>query len=191
MRTYVILSLAFLAGLGCQRSAGQQSPAAAAELLPNQKSPAAETLSGGQPSAEQLAASRDAGYRTVINLRTADEKTSIENEADLVAELGMDYVTLPIAGASGLTRDNVDAFALALETAEYPVLIHCGSGNRIGAMFALKAFYLDGKNAEEALQIGRDSGLTQLEGAVKEILEAETSAPPVTPEEGDLDAAAA
>jgi uncharacterized protein (TIGR01244 family) len=172
-RRSLALSLVLLAFSGCGSAAEQARPDAAerTELVPNQKAPAPGAISGGQPSREQLVASRDAGYRTVMNLRTPGEGGAIDDETALVAELGMDYVSIPIAGAAGLTRDNVEAFARALEAAERPVLIHCGSGNRIGALFALKAFYLDGKSAEEALSIGRASGLTRLEGAVREILE--------------------
>ena len=134
-----------------------------------------DVISGGQPTPDQLTAARDAGYKTVLNMRLPEEK-GVGDEAAIVAGLGMGYLSIPIKGAEGLTRENTAAFAKALETAEYPLVIHCGSGNRIGAMFALKAYWVDGKNAEESLQIGLDSGLTRLEGAVKKILEAEPSA---------------
>ena len=176
------LVVAFMAA--CQQPTTEPSPpvqqpateivAAAPELLPNLREPADGIISGGQPSTEQLTAARDAGYKTVINLRLADER-GVGDEPDFVAGLGMEYVSLPIAGSAGLTKENVLAFAEALETAEYPLVLHCGSGNRIGAMFALKAFWVDGTSAQEALQIGRNSGLTRLEGAVAEILESESS----------------
>jgi uncharacterized protein (TIGR01244 family) len=138
------------------------------------KEPMDGVISGGQPSPEQLTAARDAGYKTVLNMRRPDEK-GVGDEAEMVDGLGMEYLSIPIDGAAGLTRENTLAFAAALESAEYPLIIHCGSGNRIGALFALKAFWVDGKSAEEALQIGLDSGLTRLEGAVTEILESESS----------------
>jgi uncharacterized protein (TIGR01244 family) len=142
------------------------------ELLPNQTMPAEGIISGGQPTTEQLAAARDAGYRTVINLRRPEEP-GVANEPEIVKGLGMDYVSLPVDGPAGLTRENVEAFATALDTAEYPIVLHCGSGNRIGALFALKAYWLDGKSAEEAVEIGLDSGLTRLRGTVEEIIAAE------------------
>ena len=190
-RKYLLLLVAMLvAAAGCQQPAGQTSdtattppPAAEQEsqeiaqtapaLLPNLREPGEGIISGGQPTPEHLQAARDAGYRTVINLRLPEEK-GVANEVEIVSGLGMEYVSLPIAGSAGLTRENTEAFALALETAEYPIVLHCGSGNRIGALFALKAFWIDGKSAEEALRIGIDSGMTRLEGAVKELLEAES-----------------
>jgi uncharacterized protein (TIGR01244 family) len=147
---------------------------AAPELLPNQTVPAEGIVSGGQPTPQQLAAARDAGYRTVINLRQPDEP-GVGDEAEIVGTLGMEYVSIPVAGAAGLTRENVETFATALEKAEYPVVLHCSSGNRIGALMALKAAWLDGKTPEEAMQIGLASGLTRLEGTVRKMLEAETN----------------
>jgi len=186
----VLLSMTLALAFGCQQAAtnhehvaeAPESPAArvvaeapepARELLPNLREPLPGVISGGQPSPEQLSAARNAGYKTVLNLRLPDEK-GIGNEPEIVAGLGMEYVSLPINGSAGLTRENAEAFAKALETTEYPLVIHCGSGNRIGALFALKAFWVDGVSAEEALQIGLDSGLTRLEGVVSEILASET-----------------
>ncbi len=82
----------------------------------------------------------------------------------------MAYVDVPIEGAAGLSEDRAMQFADALAEAERPVVVHCGSGNRVGALFALKAYYVEGKSADEALQIGRDAGMTRLESAVSEHL---------------------
>jgi len=49
-----------------------------------------------------------------------------------------------------------------------PALVHCASGNRIGALFALQAFHLDGRTAAEALAIGKQAGMTRAEPVVRE-----------------------
>jgi uncharacterized protein (TIGR01244 family) len=139
------------------------------ELLPNARQPLADVVSGGQPSEAQLAEAAAAGYRTVINLRMPSED-GLPDEAARVAELGMEYVSLPIDGAEAITEDNARALSRSLETAERPVLLHCGSGNRVGALLALSAYYVDGRSADEALQYGLDSGLTRLEPLVRERL---------------------
>ncbi len=141
------------------------------DLLPNAKRPLAGVVSGGQPSEEQLARAAAAGYRTVINLRMPSEDGVADEEAR-VAELGMQYVSLPIDGADGITEENARALAESLETSERPVLLHCGSGNRIGALLALSSYYVEGKSADEAIQYGLDSGLTGLEPVVRERLAA-------------------
>jgi len=50
------------------------------------------------------------------------------------------------------------------------VLVHCGSGNRVGALLALRAS-LDGADDEKALALGREGGLSSLEGVVRERLD--------------------
>ena len=145
-------------------------PPAAADLLRNGVMVSEGILAGGQPTEEQLAGLADAGYKTVINMRLPDEQGNTQGEA--VEAAGMNYVTVPIEGAAGLSEERARAFAEALDAAERPALVHCGSGNRVGALFALKAFYVDGATADEAIQFGLDAGMTRLEGPVREHLAA-------------------
>ncbi|MCB9880115.1 MAG: serine/threonine protein phosphatase, partial [Planctomycetes bacterium] len=92
-------------------------------------------------------------------------------EEQHAAAAGVDFVRLPIAGADGLNRDNVDAFAKALDaTGGEPTLVSCGSSNRVGALFALKAYWRDGKSKEEAMAIGKAAGMTKLGAKVEELL---------------------
>lgn len=176
-----LIALAALALAGCRgepavEPAPPLAPSAEAaavdpdSLVRNGRMPLEGVLTGGQPTDEQLAALADAGYKTIINLRRPDERGT-RGEAETVAGLGMAYVSLPVDGADGLTEENAAALAAALAEAERPLLLHCGSGNRVGALLAMKAFWLDGASAEEALELGRDGGMTRLEGAVRERLE--------------------
>jgi uncharacterized protein (TIGR01244 family) len=179
-QTFALIALASLALAGCRgepAAAPAPAPAAGAaaavdptDLVRDGRMPMEGVLTGGQPTDEQLAALRDAGYKTVINLREPNERGT-RGEAETVAELGMTYVSLPVKGAAGLTEENAAALAAALEQAERPLLLHCGSSNRVGALLALKAFWLEGASAEEALEIGRDGGMTRLESAVRGLLE--------------------
>ena len=126
-----------------------------------------DSLAGGQPTADELAALAEQGFETVINLRMPDEDATT---AEVAEELGMNYVSLPIDGSAGLTEENAIAFAELLGELEGPAVVHCGSGNRVGAMYALKAFYVDGMSSEEALAVGQEAGLTSLEDSVREQL---------------------
>jgi len=129
-----------------------------------------------QPTAEALAKLPAAGVRTVINLRPASEAPGLD-EKSVVEGAGMKYLSLPIAGVAGLTRDNVGAFDRLLADAgagDGKVLMHCASGNRVGAMMALRARWVQGKSVDEALAIGRGAGLKGLEADVKSLLQAES-----------------
>jgi uncharacterized protein (TIGR01244 family) len=139
--------------------------------VPSARIPIAGVLSGGQPTQDEIAAAGAAGYKTVINLRPLTEP-GFEWEPAAVKAAGMAYVSIPVAGAAGLTKDNVIRLDAALKAAEAkgPVLLHCASGNRIGAMLALRAAWLEGKDPAAALAFGEASGLTHLEPAVRTLL---------------------
>ncbi len=140
--------------------------------LPNGRVPFDSTLTGGQPTFEQLKKAGETGFKSVINLRTDGELPDPEQESTWVEGVGMKYFHIPVAGAEGLTLENTKLFAEALsKTENYPLIVHCKSGNRVGALFALKAFHIDGKSKEEALLIGERAGLTSLAPVVKKMLE--------------------
>lgn len=143
--------------------------------IPNAKQPLPGVLTGGKPSEAQLREAHAAGYRTVISLLPANETV---DEAEQAKALGLSFVTIPIAGAADLTEDNARRLSQARAAAAgAPIIIHCGSGNRVGALMALEAFYVDHADAAEALELGRRAGLTALEPAVKTQLEAAAPRP--------------
>ncbi|MCH7821705.1 MAG: hypothetical protein IIA07_06780 [Proteobacteria bacterium] len=78
---------------------------------------------------------------------------------------------LPISGLDAINVDNARKLDEMLASYEGPVLVHCGSGNRVGAILALR-HRLSGADDEEALSYGRSAGLTGLEPVVRERLAA-------------------
>lgn len=147
-----------------QASASTADPA---ELLRNGKAPVEGILTGGQPTVEQLKTLAGLGYKTVINMRGLEEDGSIDPA--LVESLGLTYVSVPIAGATDVNEENARKLASALG-GEGPMVVHCASGNRVGALFALKAFYVDGMPPEQALALGQAAGVTRLEPVVRQQL---------------------
>jgi uncharacterized protein (TIGR01244 family) len=137
--------------------------------VPNARAPFPGVLTAGQVDAAQLDGLAKAGVRTLVNLRVPTEDGT-GFEAARAEELGVAYVALPIAGSADVTEENARRLAATLDGAEKPVLVYCGSSNRVGALFALKAHYVDGKSADEALEIGKSAGLTRLEPDVRAVL---------------------
>jgi len=133
--------------------------------------PSPGLITAGQPTEEQLDALAAAGVTRFVSLRLADERGAGWEEAHAV---GADYEfdRLPIAGADALTRENVEALAEILnDGGDEPTLLYCGSSNRVGALLALKAYWMDGVAADAALEIGREAGMTRLEASVRELME--------------------
>jgi len=123
--------------------------------------------SAGQPDEAGFRVFAEEGYVAVIDIRTEGEDRGLD-EPLVVEELGMEYVSFPI-GRDDITVAKAEELAELLDQYDEPVLVHCGSANRVGALFALKAFS-DTGDAELALEVGRDGGMTRLEGAVKEVM---------------------
>jgi uncharacterized protein (TIGR01244 family) len=127
----------------------------------------------GQPSVESIMKLRSAGITTVIDLRP-DSETPDLDEKSVAEKAGLTYRSLPIASPADLTPGNVAKFdQLLKDSAQQHVLMHCASGNRVGAMMALRARWIEGKSEEEALAIGKAAGMTGLTEAVKARMEQE------------------
>lgn len=139
--------------------------------IPNCCTPGTGLCTGGRPRPEHLQQARDKGVRTVINLCPPAEACDYD-EADVVGALGMHYVNIAVGGPADITVAKAEELARAL--AEYspghPVLLHCASGNRVGALMAMKARFVDGKSAADALAEGRAAGLKALEPLVAQLL---------------------
>lgn len=145
--------------------------AAATQLgVRNARMPIEGLVTAGQPTVEQVEGLVDAGYTSFISLRPETEDGAGWEESH-AAGRAYGFARLPISGAGDLTRENVEAFAgLLADVGDEPTVLYCGSSNRVGAMLALKAYWLDGAEAEEALALGLAGGMTRLEGPVREIL---------------------
>lgn len=124
---------------------------------------------GGQPTAEQLDRFAAQGVRTVIDLRGPGEDRGYD-EAAAAARLGLRYERLPIGGPEDLTPANTTALQRLLQDGDGEVLLHCASGNRVGALLALMAQQQEGASREQALQLGREAGLKSLTPVVEEKL---------------------
>ena len=111
----------------------------------------------------------DAGYATIIDLRRPEEERGFEEQTE-VERLGMSYVSIPVDGAAGVTYENAELLNQVLDRTQGPVLVHCGSGNRAGALLSLQQ-KLNGADNEAALAVGLAGSLTSLESVVIERLE--------------------
>lgn len=127
-------------------------------------------LAAGQVTEVQFEELVDMGYTNFISLRPTSENGAGWEEAHVVDD-DVTFTRIPVAGAGGLTRENVMALNEILEEASSEnTVLYCASSNRVGGLLALKAYWLDGVEPDDALEIGRQAGLTGLESAVQELL---------------------
>jgi len=136
----------------------------------NARMPVEGLITAGQPTQEQMDALRSAGVEHFVSLRPTTENGAGWEEA-LASSEGFAFDRLPISGAGSLTRENVETFAAIMsEVGDQPAVLYCASSNRVGAMLALKAYWIDGEAPEDALEFGLAAGLTSLENPVRELL---------------------
>jgi len=134
----------------------------------NTKQYTEQFIVGGQPTEADLTALANRGIKTIINLRDKGEFSKF-NEKAKVEALGMKYISIPVAGSAGINKENLALFSTAINTKD-KAFVHCASGNRVGAMFALDAYYNHHSNVEKSVIIGKKSGLTRLEAKVRKVM---------------------
>lgn len=166
-----ILSVALLAPVllaGCQLHRPVDPPPAMTAVGIVLHAPRPGLYTAGQPASSDWAMIAGRGVTTVINLRTPAELAG-RDEAAEVGAAGMRYAEIPVDGAAGIGMEKARALRSLLDRADGPVLVHCASGNRVGALIALGAADA-GASTEDAIAQGRAAGMTGAETRVRELL---------------------
>ncbi len=140
-----------------------------AQAIPHFRTPRPGLMTAGQPAPADWETLAALGTRTVVNLRTAEEMAGRDEAAEASAS-GLTHVALPVDGAAGVTRDKATVLWSLVEDAPGTLLVHCASGNRVGALLAVGAATEGGMPLEEAIAFGRSAGLDSLEPRVRELL---------------------
>ena len=111
-----------------------------------------------QPKPEDFAQAKKDGVKTVINLRQAAEIKDFDEKQVVEAE-GLLYVNLPFERPAELTDAVFDTVREHLKTAKRPILLHCGSANRVGAVWLPYRVLDGGLTYDEALEEAKTVGL--------------------------------
>jgi uncharacterized protein (TIGR01244 family) len=168
------LSLLFILLLACTVSADAGEQSIHVDLDDVIAAGKVESVDGitsvGQPDKKALKVFADSGYRVVIDMRGPDEDRGMDDFEGAVEATGMQYLALPIVREDQVSFETAAKLDALLQGIDGPVLIHCASGNRVGAVLALRRS-LNGAGDEESLRFGEDAGMTRLEPRVREVLE--------------------
>jgi uncharacterized protein (TIGR01244 family) len=119
-----------------------------------------EIATAGQPKDGAFAKLAANGFRSVLNLRTEAEGVDLKHEQELVEKSAMKYFHVPVVG-SAPTTESVEAFIQVVkDKANHPMLIHCASANRVGAMWMIYRVLEQGWSEDKALQEATQIGLS-------------------------------
>jgi uncharacterized protein (TIGR01244 family) len=113
---------------------------------------------GGQPKEEAFAKLAANGFRSVLSLRQPTEGPEVAREQEVIEKAGLRFINIPIVTSAPKAED-VEAFIKAVkDQSNQPMLIHCGSANRVGAFWMIYRVVEQGwpedKAMEEAIKIG-------------------------------------
>ncbi len=127
-------------------------------------------VAAGQPTEERVEEIVATGA-TIISLRLESEDPF--DEPGLIDSLGGTFIRYPTRGSDyddvDFREGMYDLYDEQLEAGNI-VYLHCASSNRVGASWALYQAERKDVPPEEAIEMGKDAGLSSLEDRVREIL---------------------
>jgi uncharacterized protein (TIGR01244 family) len=116
---------------------------------------------GGATQPAAMAELKKEGFASVINLRVATEEGANVDAGRAAAQAaGLKYIHLPFEVASPDPTLVENFLAAVADTSNQPVYIHCGSANRVGAVWMIKRVLQDGWEIDKALAEAEAIGLT-------------------------------
>ena len=182
MRTYTILtSVVLLTLAGCGQPTATTPSAQPAEVAATALGELArvhlvgDLYVAGQPSQADLEAASAMGVKTVVSYRKPGESVGFD-EAKVVADLGMTFVAEPWKAPAELTDDALAGMRKTLGSASRPMLVHCGSANRAGAVWAAYRALDEGVAIDTAIKEAKQIGLSSeaFEARIREYVASQT-----------------
>ncbi len=107
----------------------------------------------GQPTEGQLAELTESGVTSVLNLGPHSNDGAHEDETATVAELGMDYIYIPVDFDAPTERDFDDFCAALKERRGQRLHVHCIYNARVSAFFFRYAREVSVSELEKAAEI--------------------------------------
>lgn len=111
----------------------------------------------GQVQLKELQQAVQAGFQSVLNLRSPDELGFWKNEQQLAESLGLHYINIPLK-LEALDEAIVTEILRILENLPKPVIVHCAAGMRSMAISLLSIAIQQGLTPEQTLEKARGLG---------------------------------
>ena len=134
------------------------------------------TVFAGQFQQDDIATLKEAGITQVISLRKDSELDW--NEAEAVTAAGLKHASMAFQAPGELTDEMFQQLRDLLGNEEGKTIMHCGGGNRVGAVWIAHRVLDDGVELEAALKEAKTIGLKSeplKERAIEYIKQQQTS----------------
>ncbi|MGB7415652.1 MAG: cytochrome b6-f complex iron-sulfur subunit [Thermosynechococcaceae cyanobacterium] len=116
------------------------------------------TVATTQLNPEQLQALKGAGYQSVLNLRSPSEKGFLTDEQRQMEAAGLQYLNIPVNPAQ-ISDSLTDQILGQMDQLPKPILLHCSSGIRSGAMALIYVAIQEEMTVDQAMAKNRLLGL--------------------------------
>ncbi len=104
----------------------------------------------GQPTKEQFSAIKDSGYQTIVNFALPTSTNALPDEKQVVENLGMQYVHIPVIWENPTLEDVEQFFSVMKANADQKIFVHCAANMRVSAFMYLYRRIHDRMSDEEA-----------------------------------------
>lgn len=119
-------------------------------------------VTGGQPSASNLAALGAAGVGIVLDIRDPMEPRPFD-ESQAASAAGLEYVNIPVTPATHEDATIERILGILRGAGGRTVFVHCGSGNRVGGALIPWLILDQGFEEEDAVNQAMRVGLRSAE----------------------------
>lgn len=104
----------------------------------------------GQPTEQQFADIKNAGYEVVVNLALPTSTNAIPHEQKLVEDLNIEYVHIPVIWENPTLEDIERFFVVMQANKNKNVFVHCAMNMRVSAFMYLFRIVHQHMNESEA-----------------------------------------
>jgi protein tyrosine phosphatase (PTP) superfamily phosphohydrolase (DUF442 family) len=106
----------------------------------------------GQPSREQFADIKEAGYELVINIGLLESPGALPDERKVVTEQGMTYVQIPVVFEAPQIEEAARFCDLMLFNPDKKIFVHCVANKRAACFVYLYRVLVKGDDEAQAKQ---------------------------------------
>ncbi|MGP1384824.1 MAG: beta-lactamase hydrolase domain-containing protein [Thainema sp.] len=114
-------------------------------------------IADNQPDAAELQRAAEAGFQSVMNLRSHNESGVLDDEAQQAEVAGLAYVNIPVK-PDAISDEQVEQLMQQIDELPKPALIHCKSGVRSGLIALMYAAIRQQMGVDQALDLAQQKG---------------------------------
>lgn len=110
-----------------------------------------------QPSVAEFPQVSEAGFKSVLNLRSPNEEGFVSDEQQSAEVAGLEYANIPLI-PDLLSEELIDRILAEIDRLPKPILIHCRTGLRAVTTGLMYIATREGITAEAAFAKGQELG---------------------------------